>query len=383
MRNKILFGVLIILVCICVIIVGDNYKLRKNHEELASSLSLLDNEVIDLQNQLTINDEVVAKERDELNNYLDAYDNLIIKWFELDPLNGIPPQLIYNTYDVRAVVRTTDQSFSLPLNGYIEVDSDYVELEITVVNPPEFSNEMINGWLHYFDDALNEFDLDQVDDYEVKDESLTIKLSNLKLNDQKMILLPRLLTELLGLDNNQIHIKISNDFDKASAYTPKGIKSKTFSDWKMNSKFTHTYDYLSETEWTVDYRYGGTADIISHEIINPDYIAKFNSSNQVISTQLTWNGSVFLSMPLTDRTILPEIIKLGTSWKDGDREAIISGIDISVETIFGSFKAIEVSYFAEDGTREIICYYAKDIGLIRRLYHIFEDEILFDVEFIN
>jgi len=382
MKQKTLYGIVILLICIVILVLGSNYNLRENISSLEKLVSVSKLEVTDINSQLTINESVIDKEYEALNSKIKTYEDLIMKWFEFDIYNIFQPQLIQKSYDVTAVVHTSEGSFDLPKNGYIEVDSDFVEIEFHVTEPPEMNNSEINQWLHYYDNIFTKIDYQFIENYTLEDQTLIIKYTDLDYGDQKSIPFSNLLGELLNLESEMIEINITDTFKKSSDYMPKKVKTKTFSGDLNRQHFTHTFDYLSDYEWIIDYREGGVGDTISRTVFNGAFKVKFENKGDIKANEVSWNGEMYGPVLPFERLILPEFIKLGDSWQDDTSEATITSIDYVVQTNLGAFETIEVTYRDVDGIADIVCYYAKNLGVIKTL-NFPEGEQLIDVEYIK
>ena len=384
MKGKTRYGI-IFSICIIVILISFNYSLRRDISELEELVLTSERELDDLNNQLMLNETFIEKKNETINSRLSSYEKLINKWFQNDVFDKYQSQLIKNAYNVTATVRTSSGSFELPKNGYIEVDSDFVEIEITIIEPPEFDNEDLNQRLHYYDNIFDSINHSSNGNYILENQTLTIKLDNLSNGELESIPLSNLLSELLGIDDEEIRVNRKSSDKRAIDYMPHNVKTKTFSGSFAKETSTHEYEYLSDKEWIVYNRNGGYGDTIlwNNFSIYDSYEMKFKNNGSIVSNEASSKGETRVSIQVSERLILPEIIQLGESWRDKTLTATITAVDFIVKTDLGEFSTIEVTYYNNEGDSVIICYYAKDLGIIKRLDYSLVDEMLIDVEYIE
>ena len=366
MKKNVVIYVLVFIIVVTIIVSINSYgTLETSKIDLEEKLSSSQNEIVDLKSLIADNKSEVDETLISLNSQIEDYEFIINKWFDFDFYNDVRFELIKKTYDVEAIVHTKDKSFPLPKNGMIVVDSDYVELEINVVQPPNISDAKINEIIHIYDRILGDIKYDSYDskaEYFEEDGVIRLKFSNLEYEDKIDIFVQDELYELLGLVDSNIKIMITNSFSNAKEYVPLNIKRKIFDgDY---SDIIHHFTYISDNAWIVDYSQG-FGDAIS-KVENDDAVkVKYEFDETIKVTEISWNGVNFVPF---ERVILPKKIELGESWTDQSRIATITAVDYPIETVYGSLDTVEVTY-TTDNKEQYILYYAKDFGVVhRRMY---------------
>lgn len=364
-KNAVIYVLVFIIVVTIIISISSYRTLETSKIDLEEKILSSQNEIVDLKSLIANNKSEVGETLIGLNSQIEDYEFIINRWFDFDFYNDVRFELIRKSYDVEAIVRTKDRSFPLPKNGKIVVDSDYVELEINVVKPPNINDDKINEIIHIYDRILGDLKYDSYDseaEYFEEDGVIHLKFSNLEYEDKIDIFVQDELYELLGLVDSNIKIMITNDFSNAKEYVPLNIKRKTFDG--AYSDIIHYFTYVSENAWILDFSQG-FGDAIS-KIENDDAVkVKYEFNEMIKVTEISWNGVDFVPF---ERVILPQKIKLGESWTDQSRVATITAVDYPIETVNGSLNTVEVTYTA-DNKEQYILYYAKGFGVVhRRMY---------------
>lgn len=128
-------------------------------------------------------------------------------------------------------------------------------------------------------------------------------------------------------------------------------------------------------ETTVDYIDNGAIQIRTRnpgtEAVNV-YIIEEGAVVNVFSEGETYYRQNLTAERVKDEIILMEPIEVGTSWKLADDSVrTITSINAQVKVPYGKFDAVEITTTTEDSIMKD--YYAKDIGLIKRVFTSAED----------
>lgn len=357
-KNVFTYTMIFFLLCTAVIVIIKNHSLE---EEISSA----NREMAELKNTISINDSVIDERLEILSHHIDDYEYLINRWLDYDMNHNYRMELAQKSYDVEAIVHTAKGSFPLPKNGNILVDSDFVEIEINIVKPPVFINDEINEIIHFYDNVFSDLTYDSYDstaEYFADDDTIKLKYSNLEYGDSIDIFINDSLFYLLDLIDTNIQINITNDIPTSREYLPTNIKKKVFTGGYLDHDFTHNFEYISDDSWILDLRDSDFDFVLSSE--NSDIVKiKYEYHNGVKATAISWDGENFTSY---DEIVLPKVLKLGESWNYGSFTAMITAIDYPIDTTFGVYDTIEVTYREETGILLYKNYYAKELGLIHK-----------------
>lgn len=385
MKHKSVFVVVIVLIT-CVLVIINNYNLRKDIEAFELSLTASSNEMAELRNEFLANNQVKENKLDKSNQQIEIYESLIIKWFDLDIHNNFQVEMIQKSYDVEALVHTEDISFDIPKNGFIQVNTDSLEIEITIGDPPEVPDPFIYERLHYYNKPLESLDFNFIENYSIEGDTLKIIYNDLKDGDVIRIPLSTAIQYLLNLDSKEIIIEVTDAFPLANEYRPINIQSKEFTSFSGGT-FIHEFEYLSqneylsENEWVLDNSSAQSDYLLAIETNNA-YKIKYTSLRAIKIIEYAMTSNVYFDAFSEERIILPEFIQLGYQWMDQGRTVTITGINSLVETPVGSFEAVEVTY-SKDDVAEYMCYYAKNIGLIKRVFQHNNDQVLININYLQ
>jgi hypothetical protein len=305
------------------------------------------------------------------------------RWLEFDIDHDYRIELSKKAYDVEAIVHTANNSFALPKNGKIVVDSDFVEIEINIIQSPDLLDENINSILHQFDTIQGDLKFDSYDsgaDYFAEDGVIRLKYTQLENGDVIDLYVHNELLRLLELKGTNIHIEVTDVFSNAREYFPNNIEKKEFAGGIMDRGFTHNYTYLTDDSWIIDID-DGMGDIILQAEHDDAVRIKYKYDGAMKVTDISKTGDKFISY---EKIVLPQVVKLGESWVDDSnntilanksRTGMITAIDYQVDTAMGILDTVEVTYYSDD--REYIkYYYAKGYGLVYRYVSGYEDSLV-------
>ncbi|MBI9011097.1 MAG: hypothetical protein JEZ08_02625 [Clostridiales bacterium] len=373
-KNAITYTMIFIFICTTVIVIKNNYSLK---EEISSS----NREVAELQSVISINDGIVDKTYEQLNQHIDDYEYLINRWIDYDMNHNYRMELAQKSYDVEAIVHTAKGSFPLPKNGNILVDSDFVEIEINIVKPPIFINDEINEIIHFYDNAFDDLTYDSYDsvaEYFIDDDTIRLKYSNLEYGDSVDMFINGDLFYLLDLIDTNIQINVTNEIPISKDYLPINVKKKVFDDENGNLSFTHNFEYVSDNSWILDLG-DSHFDFVLYSVYKDTEKIKYEYSDGVKATAISRSRDIFTSF---DETVLPNALELGESWNYGSFTAMITAIDYPIETTFGIFDTVEVTYKDESGILLYRYYYAKELGLVHKNFLSLETDLI-EVEYFK
>ncbi len=373
-KNTITNTMLFILICTAVIVIIKNYSLK---EEISSS----NREVAELKHTISINDDTIDERIEKLYLHIDDYESLINKWIDYDMNHNYRMELAQKSYDVEATVHTTKGSFPLPKNGNILVDSDFVEIELNIVKPPIFINDEINEIIHFYDSIIGDLTYDSYDataEYFEDDDTIRIKYSDLEYGDNIDMYANGNLFDLLALIDTNIQINITSDLPTSKDYLPINVKKKVFRDENGDLSFTHNFEYISEYSWILDLS-DSNFDFVLDSVYNDAEKIKYEYSDGVKATAISRDGENFTPF---DEITLPNVLKLGESWNYGSFTAMITAIDYPIETTFGVFDTVEITYRDESGILLYRYYYAKELGLVYKNFLSFKSDLI-EVEYFE
>jgi hypothetical protein len=373
-KNAIVYTILFILICTAVIVIIKNYSLK---EEISSS----NREVAELKHTISINDDTIDERIAKLNLHINDYEYLINRWIDYAMNHNYRMELAQKSYDVKAIVHTAKGSFPLPKNGNILVDSDFVEIELNIVKPPVFMNDDINEIIHYYDSVVDDLTYDSYDataEYFADGDTIRLKYSNLEYGDKFDMFINGNLFYLLDLIDTNIQINITKDMPTSKDYLPINVKKKIFHDENGDRSFTHNFEYISENSWILDLS-DSHFDFVLDSVYNDTEKIKYEYSDGVKATAISRDGENFRSF---DETVLPNVLKLGESWTYGSFTAMITAIDYPIETTFGVFDTLEVTYKDESGILLYRYYYAKELGLVHKNFLSLETDLI-EVEYFK
>ncbi|MBI9015143.1 MAG: hypothetical protein JEZ08_23120 [Clostridiales bacterium] len=370
---------IIILIGVMVVVVNRYYSLEASNNKVEEMLASSQREVVELKSLITVNDSAVDMTLEKLNKQIDDYESLIRKWTDYDISHNYRAELNRKSYDVEATIHTADGSFSLPKNGKIVVDSDFVELEINIVRPPNVVDKEINEIIHQYDRIFDDLRYDSYDseaEYFVDDDTIRLKYTNLENGDKIDIFVYNELLRLLGLMDTNIQVSITNEFPSPREYFPRNIKTKVFTGGILNRGYKHNFFYTSDNSWILALD-DEVSDLIFITENDQAVKAKYEYDDTVHVTEISHDGEAYTSY---ERTVLPEVIKLGESWNDHSRTATITAVDYPLDTPFGTLETVEVTYKNDDGYEIYLCYYAKDLGIVYKDM-LSGDDALVEVEY--
>lgn len=118
------------------------------------------------------------------------------------------------------------------------------------------------------------------------------------------------------------------------------------------------------------------------QMVNVYQVSK-DSLKIIYSEEVTneFKGSYLVVEPNKEETVLKEPIKVGTKWTGSSNKTYeITGVNVDVSTPAGNFTTIEVTETTD--TLTIKNYYAKDIGLVKKIINGYGEDNLLAIEYL-
>ncbi len=306
---------------------------------------------------------------EELKHDIENYEYLINKLTERVDIHSL--EVRERAYEVQATINTDNLTFNIPSNGIVEIDSETFELDIHIKYPPKFRDTVIderfNRYTNLFEGITHPLPTEKV----VTEAEYKIRYEDLTIGDSFDIKLPYYLSNLLNIDQSTIHVVVTDKFDSGSDYMPRNIKKKVYTGGYEGEGTVEEFTYIDDnsciiqvldTGASLSFKYSFDANLmITHK--------KGESDTGIFDTY--------------ERIKLPEIIRLGETWEDLYWYRKITGVNMDIETIWGTLKAVEVTSFDDDNPDNWSrYYYTKELGEVYFSGYGMED-VLVEVELID
>ena len=149
----------------------------------------------------------------------------------------------------------------------------------------------------------------------------------------------------------------------AQDYFPKEPMVKEFSGGFENEGFSRNYDLFKENKVQVKQEDCAVDVVFIYELSDEEVVQVYNK--EIVGHFEEDYISNF--QPNANNVIIKTPIKKGTKWStDNGGEYAITDVNVKIETPLGKYNTIEITYTL--GDFKSVSYYAKDIGLVKRVY---------------
>jgi len=160
------------------------------------------------------------------------------------------------------------------------------------------------------------------------------------------------------------------------AYFPKKTMIKQFSGGFENSGFRQIIDKIEGDKVQLKQLDTGTSVILIYQVTDKDIKLIFSKEEPDGQFKENYIGVVEAN---ADNIILKTPLEVGTKWTDvSGLKLEITGINVAVKTPAGSFSTIEVTSLRDTFKSKL--YYAKDLGLVKRIIEGYSGDELIKVE---
>lgn len=348
--------IMIILILLCLFLYTKNSKMhneyRSSEIELIEKVYRAEEKAVELK---TLNNKLNR----ELTDYEVVFNQLVVPYYNVDTHEVLKRAFDYKTQIVFGV-----DTIDIPINGKVKLATDAFEFNASVVNPPALRDEKLNNLLDMYgiSDIRQLISFQTPADIIITENSLQLFYRHLEIGDKVLIEpTPEFISKFeLSTDAIEIEIVDSNYFLSGADYFPNQPLVKEFTGGYENGGFTERFGPMMDKKMEAEHKNDGVDQRLWYHIDGSVILESITSGSDKRDIQ---------------RMVLPELIKLGQVIESDNRQTVVTGLEVLIETPAGIFPCVEVTSYDDDGQHHL-SYYGKGVGLVKSIHFGLIDELI-------
>ena len=354
--------IILILILLCLFLYTKNSKMHNDYRtseiELIEKAYRAEEKVVELET-------LMNKLNRELTDYEVVFNHLVAPYYNINTHEVLKRAFDYNTQIVFGV-----DTIDIPINGKVKLATDAFEFNASVVNPPTLRDKHLNNLLGMYgiSDIRQLISFQTPADSMITENSLQLFYRHLEIGDKVLIEpTPEFISKFeLSTDTIEIEIVGSNYFLSGADYFPDQPLVKEFTGGYENDGFTERFGPMMDKKMEAEHKNDGVHQKLWYHIDGSVILESITSESDKRDVQ---------------RMVLPELIRLGQVIESDNRQTVITGMEVLIDTPAGIFSCVEVTSYDDDGERHL-SYYGKGVGLVKSTYFGLIDELI-SVEYLE